>query len=81
MPTKKQASIQHLLIPIEGDDAKSSARTLRKHLLSLQQLALGGIRDTDDLTIRELEALRGVTDLMIRLQEIEEQAAKPETPP
>ena len=79
---KQQIPIHYLSIPVEGGDIAGKARSLGKHLLALQQLALANLRHTDLLDTGDLEALRAVTDLMIRLREIEEKAAdKTGSPP
>ena len=54
---------------------------MRKHQLTLQRMALENI-DRDYLRKEELESMRSVTELMIHLQEIEENAPpKSESPP
>ena len=70
-------------ISIEAEDIAASARNMRKHLMLLQRLAMNNLFEGDDLTKTEMEAFRAVTDLMIRLQDIEDENAptKIETPP
>lgn len=77
MPQPKQ----FLQIPVENGDLAGFARQTRKHLMLLQRLAMNNLFEGDDLTRVEMEAFRAVTDLMIRLQEVEENAAAPASPP
>jgi hypothetical protein len=79
----KQKQPQNFLqIPIDNPEVATEAGKLRRHLFSLQKLAMEGIREPDLLEESELEAFKAVFALLIGLQKIEDDASKvPETLP
>jgi hypothetical protein len=79
---KQKTPQNYLQIPIGSPDAASEAGKLRRHLFSLQKLAMEGVQDPDLLEESELEAFKAVIALVIGLQKIEDDARKvPETLP
>jgi hypothetical protein len=70
---KQNSSHHYLQIPIDSPEVATEAGKLRRHLFSLQKLAMEGIRESDDLEESELEAFKAVFALIIGLQKIEDE--------